>query len=280
MDGKSITFDCVFNAIHGNPGENGELLAYFNLIGLKHTSAPYYQMALTFNKRDTLSVVKAYGIKTAISVYLNKGDVVDTDAIIAKVGLPCFIKPNNAGSSYGISKAYTKEEILKGIEVAYKEDSEIFEEYKKENNFTSNYQALRSLVSMIPKFNQVNDGKLILSGDVAEDKKKLDEIPRDDLSKFLNTLENKNRKEKNTIKRTGAFHNENFRNDLTSLLMGDVDLYEVKYHVDWWYNVNQISTALSRKGVSSALINKYEKADTVEKPKGRKRSELSKKVFH
>ena len=161
-----------------------------------------------------------------------------------------------------------------------KEDSEIFEEYKKENNFTSNYQALRSLVSMIPKFNQVNDGKLILSGDVAEDKKKLDEIPRDDLSNFLNTLENKNRKEKNTIKRTGAFHNENFRNDLTSLLMGDVDLYEVKYHVDWWYNVNQISTALSRKGVSSALINKYEKADTVEKPKGRKRSELSKKVFH
>ena len=161
-----------------------------------------------------------------------------------------------------------------------KQDSEIFEEYKKENNFTSNYQALRSLVSMIPKFNQVNDGKLILSGDVSEDKKKLDEIPRDDLSKFLNTLENKNRKEKNTIKRTGAFHNENFRNDLTSLLMGDVDLYEVKYHVDWWYNVNQISTALSRKGVSSALINKYEKADTVEKPKGRKRSELSKKVFH
>ena len=161
-----------------------------------------------------------------------------------------------------------------------KQDSEIFEEYKKENNFTSNYQALRSLVSMIPKFNQVNDGKLILSGDVAEDKKKLDEIPRDDLSKFLNTLENKNRKEKNTIKRTGAFHNENFRNDLTSLLMGDVDLYEVKYHVDWWYNVNQISTALSRKGVSSALINKYEKADTVEKPKGRKRSELSKKIFH
>ena len=161
-----------------------------------------------------------------------------------------------------------------------KQDSEIFEEYKKENNFTSNYQALRSLVSMIPKFNQVNDGNLILSGNVSEDKKKLDEIPRDDLSKFLNTLENKNRKEKNTIKRTGAFHNENFRDDITSLLMGDVDLYEVKYHVDWWYNVNQISTALSRKGVSSALINKYEKADTVEKPKGKKRSQLSKQIFH
>ena len=120
-----ITFDCVFNAIHGNPGENGQILAYLNLIGLKHTSAPFYQMALTFNKRDTLSVLKNYGIKVATSLYLNKGDDINIDAIIAKVGLPCFIKPNNAGSSYGISKAHTKEEIAPAIEVAYKEDSEI-----------------------------------------------------------------------------------------------------------------------------------------------------------
>ncbi|MGJ8744769.1 D-alanine--D-alanine ligase [Polaribacter sp.] len=125
LNGSSIVFDCVFNAIHGAPGENGMLLAYFNLIGLKHTSAPFYQMALTFNKRDTLSVVKEYGIKTAISVYLNKGDVVDVAKIIEKVGLPCFIKPNNAGSSYGISKAHTKEEILPAIEKACEEDSEI-----------------------------------------------------------------------------------------------------------------------------------------------------------
>ena len=124
-NGNCVTFDCVFNAIHGNPGENGMLLAYFNLINLKHTSAPFYQMALTFNKRDTLSVVKEYGIKTAISVYLNEGNTIDLEAIISKVGLPCFIKPNNAGSSYGISKAHTKEEILPAIEKAYKEDSEI-----------------------------------------------------------------------------------------------------------------------------------------------------------
>ncbi|PQJ72214.1 D-alanine--D-alanine ligase [Polaribacter butkevichii] len=122
---QKITFDCVFNAIHGAPGENGTLLAYFKLINLKHTSAPFYQMALTFNKRDTLSVVKEYGIKTAVSVYLNKGDVVDVDAIISKVGLPCFVKPNNAGSSYGISKAHTKAEMLPALEKAYQEDSEI-----------------------------------------------------------------------------------------------------------------------------------------------------------
>ena len=119
------TFDCVFNAIHGAPGENGQLLAYFNLINLKHTSAPFYQMALTFNKRDTLSAVKAYGIKTATSIYLNKGAKINLDYIITTVGLPCFIKPNNAGSSYGISKVHTKIEILPALEKAYKEDSEI-----------------------------------------------------------------------------------------------------------------------------------------------------------
>lgn len=119
------TFDCVFNAIHGAPGENGQLLAYFNLINLKHTSAPFYPMALTFNKRDTLGAVKAYGIKTATSIYLNKGDKINLNHIITTVGLPCFIKPNNAGSSYGISKVYTKNEILPALEKAYKEDSEI-----------------------------------------------------------------------------------------------------------------------------------------------------------
>jgi D-alanine-D-alanine ligase len=125
VNGIKTTFDCVFNAIHGTPGEDGKILAYFDLIGMKHTSAPFYQMAITFNKRDTLSVVKHYGILTATSIYLNKGDEIDTSKIIDAVGLPCFIKPNNAGSSFGISKAYTADEIITGIEKAYKEDSEI-----------------------------------------------------------------------------------------------------------------------------------------------------------
>ena len=122
---EHITFDCVFNAIHGNPGENGMILSYLELLNIPHTSAPFYQMALTFNKRDTLSVVKEYGVKTAKSVYLNKGNEIHVENIIDKVNLPCFIKPNNAGSSYGISKAYTKEEVLKGIDLAYQEDSSI-----------------------------------------------------------------------------------------------------------------------------------------------------------
>ncbi|MCL4156517.1 UNVERIFIED_CONTAM: hypothetical protein GTU68_006395 [Idotea baltica] len=125
IDTKKITFDCVFNAIHGNPGENGVILAYFHLLGLKHTSAPFYQMALTFNKRDTLSVVKAYGIKTATSIYLNQGDTINAETIFDKVGLPCFVKPNNAGSSFGISKVSKKEQLAKALETAFKEDTEI-----------------------------------------------------------------------------------------------------------------------------------------------------------
>ena len=124
-NGIKVVFDCVFNAIHGNPGENGALLAYFDLIGMKHTSAPFYQMALTFNKRDCLSVLKQYGIKMAKSVCLNQGDVIDVDTITTKVGLPCFVKPNGAGSSFGISKVYTKEGLIPAIEKAYIEDSEL-----------------------------------------------------------------------------------------------------------------------------------------------------------
>ncbi|PHS53804.1 MAG: D-alanine--D-alanine ligase [Lutibacter sp.] len=125
IKGEKINFDCVFNAIHGHPGENGTILAYLDLIGLKHTSAPFYQMALTFNKRDCLSVVKEYGIKTANSFYINKSDEIDIDKIVAKVGLPCFIKPNNAGSSFGISKAKTTNEILPAIKKAFEEDSQL-----------------------------------------------------------------------------------------------------------------------------------------------------------
>lgn len=123
-DGK-VVFDCVFNAIHGTPGEDGLMQAYFELLNIKQTSCDYYQAALTFNKRDLLSVLKPYGIKTATSFYLNLGDAIDVDAIIERVGLPCFVKPNKSGSSFGISKVHQKEEFLTAVENAYKEDNEI-----------------------------------------------------------------------------------------------------------------------------------------------------------
>ena len=122
---ETLVFDCVFNAIHGSPGEDGLLQAYFELLNIPQTSCGYYQAALTFNKRDLLSVLKPYGIKSAASYYLNLGDAIDEDEIIEKVGLPCFVKANRAGSSFGISKVYHKQDIRPAIEKAYEEDDEI-----------------------------------------------------------------------------------------------------------------------------------------------------------
>ncbi|MGJ8733911.1 MAG: D-alanine--D-alanine ligase [Cellulophaga sp.] len=124
-NGQKIKFDCVFNAIHGTPGEDGYLQAYFNLIGVKQTACDFYQAALTFNKRDLLSTLKPYGIKAAASYYLNKGDVITEEEIINTVGLPCFVKANKAGSSFGISKVHKKEDLAKAIENAYLADDEI-----------------------------------------------------------------------------------------------------------------------------------------------------------
>lgn len=125
VNGEKITFDVVFNAIHGTPGEDGLMQAYFELLGIPQSSCDYYQAALTFNKRDLLSVLKPYGIKTATSYYLNQGDEIDEEAILKTVGLPCFVKPNKSGSSFGISKVKTKDELAYAIVNAYKEDNEI-----------------------------------------------------------------------------------------------------------------------------------------------------------
>ena len=120
-----VNFDCVFNAIHGTPGEDGLLQAYFELLGIPQTSCNHYQAALTFSKRDLLSVLKPHGIKAATSYYVDKGDEINSENIVKKVGLPCFVKANKAGSSYGISKVYEESQLVSAIEKAFKEDDEI-----------------------------------------------------------------------------------------------------------------------------------------------------------
>lgn len=125
VDGKKIIFDCVFNAIHGNPGENGAFIAYLDVLGIKHTSAPFYQMALTFNKFDTNCVLRQYGIYTAKSIHLNKNDKIDINYIANEIKLPCFVKANNAGSSFGVTKVYNQENLEKAIHFSFAEDDEV-----------------------------------------------------------------------------------------------------------------------------------------------------------
>lgn len=125
IDSKIITFDCVFNTVHGTPGENGLLQAYFELLQIPHTTCGFYQAALTFNKRDLISVLKPYKIKTAENYFLNKGDSINPKKIIDKLGLPCFVKANKAGSSFGITKVKREEEFIPAVKDALKEDDEV-----------------------------------------------------------------------------------------------------------------------------------------------------------
>ncbi|GAA4318118.1 D-alanine--D-alanine ligase [Pontixanthobacter gangjinensis] len=124
INDKVIEFDCVFNTIHGTPGENGLLQAYLELIGIPQTSCDYYQSALTFNKRDLISVLRPFGVLAATNYYLNKEDEINTKEIVDKVGLPCFVKANRAGSSFGVTKVKTEEELIPAAKTAFTEDDE------------------------------------------------------------------------------------------------------------------------------------------------------------
>lgn len=120
-----LKFDVCFNIIHGTPGENGILQAYWDAIGQKYTGCGFYQSALTFNKKDTLAVLSKYGIPSAKSVYLRKGEDINVDEILDQLGLPVFVKPNQSGSSLGISKIKEKSALLAATQLAFKEDDEI-----------------------------------------------------------------------------------------------------------------------------------------------------------
>ncbi|UJF30410.1 D-alanine--D-alanine ligase [Kaistella sp. 97-N-M2] len=123
--GFDVKFDVCFNIIHGKPGENGELQAYWDTIGQTYTGCGFYQSALTFNKKDTLAVLSKYGIPSAKSVYLRKNEDCNEDQIIADLGLPVFVKPNQSGSSLGITKVKEQADLKKAMDFAFAEDDEI-----------------------------------------------------------------------------------------------------------------------------------------------------------
>lgn len=128
LAGSRLKFDCVFNAIHGTPGEDGYMQAYFDLLGIPQTSCNHYQAGLTFNKRDLLSVLRPFGVLSARSFYVNQGDDIDYEDLAERVGLPCFVKANRAGSSFGITKVKEISEFPAAFEKAFREDPEVLVE--------------------------------------------------------------------------------------------------------------------------------------------------------
>ena len=124
-DNETIKFDVTVNTVHGTPGEDGHLQAYWELIDLPYSGCNYYQSSLTFNKRDTLSVLSKFNIPKAKSIYLTKGEAIDGNKIVAELGLPFFVKPNQSGSSLGVSMVSTLDDLPKALDFAFAEDHDI-----------------------------------------------------------------------------------------------------------------------------------------------------------
>ena len=125
FQGKKISFDGIFVAIHGTPGEDGKILGYFDMLHIPYTSCDSFTSALTFDKFFCNHYVKSFGANIARSLRLRKEDRVSDDEILAQLSLPLFVKPNRGGSSVGTSKVKSKEDLRPAIETAFREDSQV-----------------------------------------------------------------------------------------------------------------------------------------------------------
>lgn len=151
-DGKKINFDAVFIGMHGTPGEDGRLQGYFDMIGLPYTSCNSATSALTFNKRYTTAVAGMSGINVARSVLFIKGQFDNADEASENLKFPVFVKPNNGGSSIGMSKVNkASEELGAAIEKAFKEDDQVLvEEMIEGREFTVGVFRTRGEIIVLP----------------------------------------------------------------------------------------------------------------------------------
>ena len=149
---KKVSFDAVFIGMHGTPGEDGKLQGYFDLLGLPYTSCNSSTSALTFNKRYTTAVAGMSGINVARSVLFIKDQFTSADEVVKNLNFPVFVKPNNGGSSIGMSKVNKpSEELGAAIEKAFKEDDQVIvEEMIEGREFTVGVFRAKGEVIVLP----------------------------------------------------------------------------------------------------------------------------------
>lgn len=128
LNGEKITFDFAYIIIHGTPGENGLLQGYFDLLHIPYSTCDVLASALTFNKFALNHYLQGFGIRISDSLLVRKGSDISDQDVIEKIGLPCFIKPNEGGSSFGVTKVKTAEQIRPAIEKAMHESDEVMVE--------------------------------------------------------------------------------------------------------------------------------------------------------
>lgn len=123
-----LTPHVAFIMIHGTPGENGILQGYLDTIGMPYTTGGVLNMALTFDKGLTTQTLRAMGLPTTTGILIRPGGSQNHDEILAKTGLPCFVKPNRGGSSIGMTKVSRAEQLAGAIATALNEDSQVIVE--------------------------------------------------------------------------------------------------------------------------------------------------------
>lgn len=129
-EGRKVLFDCAFITIHGTPGEDGKLQGYFDLLGIPYTTAGVLASALTFNKYFCNLVVSQLGFAVLPSAKLHRSAPLSADEVLQRVKLPVFVKPNEGGSSLGMTLVKDMESLVPAIDLAFKHDDEVLvEEY-------------------------------------------------------------------------------------------------------------------------------------------------------
>lgn len=125
LEGKKIKFDFAYITIHGTPGEDGQLQGYFDMLHIPYSCCGVLAASLTYDKFVCNQYLKSYGIPVAESILLRAGLHIDDDRVMQEIGLPCFIKPNLGGSSFGVTKVKTREQIQPAIAKAFDEAKEV-----------------------------------------------------------------------------------------------------------------------------------------------------------
>lgn len=125
LDGRKVTFDFAYITIHGTPGEDGRLQGYFDMLHIPYSCCGVLAASLTYDKFACNQYLKSFGIRIADSLLLRRGQTISDDDVIEKIGLPCFIKPSLGGSSFGVTKVKTRDEIQPAIAKAFDEAQEV-----------------------------------------------------------------------------------------------------------------------------------------------------------
>ncbi|MBL7737632.1 MAG: D-alanine--D-alanine ligase [Chitinophagaceae bacterium] len=151
VSGKKIQFDAVFIGMHGTPGEDGKLQGYFDTLQIPYTSCDAATSAITFNKRYTVAVAKMAGIQVANSLHLFSHTPMPASQVAAELKLPVFVKPNNGGSSIGMSKVTKAEDMEAAIQKAFKEDDQVLvEEMIQGREFTVGVFKTKGNIIVLP----------------------------------------------------------------------------------------------------------------------------------